>query len=67
MFKMIFPSNNRMYALVRGVFPDEARFFEKQSSKGNYVSVTVKEVMLNANEVIDRYDKLSAFEGMIIL
>jgi uncharacterized protein len=67
MFKMIFPANNRTYAMVKGAFPDEARFFEKQSSKGKYISVTVKELMLDADEVIARYQKVSDIEGVIML
>ena len=67
MFKLIFPADNRIYALVRGVFPDEARFFEKQSSKGSYISVTVKELMLSAEEVIARYRLISQIDGVIML
>jgi uncharacterized protein len=67
MFKMIFPADNRLYAMVRDIFPDEARFFEKQSSKGNYISVTVKELMLGADEVLDRYRKVSEIKGVIML
>jgi uncharacterized protein len=67
MFKMIFPADNRLYAMVRDIFPDEARFFEKQSSKGNYISVTVKELMLGADEVLDRYRKISEIKGVIML
>ena len=67
MFKMIFPASNRIYALVRREFPDEARFFEKQSSKGNYISFTVKELMLDADEVLARYHKVAEIEGVIML
>ena len=67
MFKMIFPADNRIYALVRQAFPDEARFFEKQSSKGNYISITVKELMLDADEVVTRYLKVAEIEGVIML
>lgn len=67
MFKMIFPADNRTYALVRKLFPDEARFFEKQSSKGNYVSITVKELMLGADEVVARYQSVAEVTGVIML
>lgn len=67
MFKMIFPADNRVYALVRGIFPDEARIFEKQSSGGKYISVTVKELMLDAEEVVARYHKLAEIKGIIML
>ena len=67
MFKLIFPADNRTYALVRGIFPDESRFFDKHSSKGNYISVTVKELMMSPEEVIERYRKGFAIEGVIML
>jgi uncharacterized protein len=67
MFKMIFPANNRTYALIRNIFPEEARFFDKHSSKGKYVSITVKELMLSADEVIDRYRKVAEIDGVIML
>lgn len=67
MFKVIFPADLRTFAMVRGAFPEEARFFEKASSGGKYISVTVKELMLNAEEVIIRYQKLSRIEGVMIL
>ena len=67
MFKLIFPADNRTYAMVRGLFPDEARFFDKHSSKGNYISVTVKELMLSADEVVERYRKGTEIEGVIML
>ncbi|MBK7173474.1 MAG: DUF493 domain-containing protein [Bacteroidales bacterium] len=67
MFKIIFLADHRRYALVRSKFPDEARFFEKQSSKGKYISITVKEVMLNADEVVKRYQEISEIEGVLLL
>ncbi len=67
MFKLIFPADNRTYALVRNIFPEESRFFDKHSSKGNYVSVTVKELMLSPEEIIERYRKGFAIEGVIML
>jgi len=67
MFKLIFPASNHTYALVRRLFPDEARFFYRHSSHGKYISVTVKEMMLSSDEVIERYKKLSEIEGIILL
>jgi len=42
-------------------------FLKKQSSKGNYISVTVKELMLDADEVLARYHKVSEIDGVIML
>jgi len=67
MFKFIAPSDNRVFALLHDLFPDHAEFSNKSSKQGKYVSITVKELMLSADEVIDRYQKASAIEGVIVL
>ncbi len=64
MFKFIAPAENRIFALIHDLFPDHAEFTDRHSAGGKYVSITVKEVMLSADEVIDRYRKASAIEGV---
>lgn len=67
MFKFIFePENDRLDAVL-ALFPPESEILRKYSTAGKYLSVTVKEVMLNADEVIQRYDKASEIEGVIVL
>jgi putative lipoic acid-binding regulatory protein len=67
MFKFIAPAENRIFALLHDLFPLHAEFTNKQSAGGKYVSITVKELMLSADEVIERYQKASAIEGVIVL
>jgi uncharacterized protein len=67
MFKFITPAENRVFALLHDLFHEQAEFITKNSAGGKYVSITVKEVMLNVDEVIDRYRKASAIEGVIVL
>lgn len=67
MFKFILPNDNRKMALLRKVFEQDSRFFEKSSSKGNYISVTVKIVMMSPEEVIARYKLVAGIEGIIML
>jgi uncharacterized protein len=67
MFKFILPNDNRKMALLRQIFEQDSRFFEKSSSKGNYISVTVKIVMLNPDEVISSYRQVAEIEGVIML
>ena len=66
-FKFIAPAENRIFALLHDLFPDHAEFTDRQSAGGKYVSITIKEMMLSADEVIDRYKKASAIEGIIVL
>ncbi len=67
MFKLIAPAENRIFAMLHELFPHQAEFTNRHSAGGKYVSITVKEVMMNPDEVIDRYQKASAIEGVIIL
>jgi putative lipoic acid-binding regulatory protein len=67
MFKFIIPANNQKLALVENMFSDEAIISEKSSVKGNYISITVKEVMLDAKSVIAIYTKAAKIEGVISL
>ncbi len=67
MFKFIAPADNRIFALLHDLFPHQADFTNRHSAGGKYVSITVKEMMLSAEEVIERYEKASAIEGVIVL
>jgi len=67
MFKFIAPAENRVFAMLHDLFPHQAEFTNRHSEGGKYLSITVKEVMINVDEVIDRYKKASAIEGVIVL
>lgn len=67
MFKFIFEPDDERLAKVQALFPAEAEVLRKYSTGGKYVSLTIREVMMNANEVVDRYDKASAIKGVIVL
>ncbi len=67
MFKFIAPAENRIFALLHDLFPEQADFTSRSSKGGKYVSITVNEVMMSADEVIDRYLKAAAIEGVISL
>jgi hypothetical protein len=66
-FKFIVPSDNQKLAQVEALFGTEAEVSLKQSSKGNFVSVSAKELMLNVDGVIERYEKASKIKGLMAL
>ena len=66
-FKFIIPSNNEKLAKIEALFGPEAQVSIKQSNKGNYVSISAKELMLNVDSVIERYEKASKVEGVMSL
>ena len=49
------------------MFSNDAEIIQKQSSKGNYISISVKQVVLSVDEIISIYKKASEIEGVIIL
>ncbi len=67
MFKFIIPADNRKIALVESKFSDEAIITQKESTTGKYISITVKEVMLDANSIIDKYKEMEGIEGLMAL
>ncbi|MEQ8909040.1 MAG: DUF493 domain-containing protein [Vicingaceae bacterium] len=66
-FKFIIPADNKKLAKVEALFGAEAQVSIKQSHKGNYLSVSAKEVMLNAENIINRYERANEIEGLMAL
>jgi uncharacterized protein len=67
MFKFIIPADNHKIALIEAKFSDEAIISHKASSSGKYFSITVKEAMLNADSIIEKYKEMKGIEGLISL
>ena len=65
MFKFIVPAKNKEIALVESKFSDEAVITQKQSFNGNYISITIKEVMLDADSIIAKYKEMDGIEGLM--
>jgi putative lipoic acid-binding regulatory protein len=67
MFKFIIKSDNKTMALVEVIFDNDADIIQKQSAKGNYISITVKQVVMNVDEIITIYEKAAEIEGVMSL
>ncbi len=67
MFKFILEPDTERLDAVLALFPPSSEVLRKYSTGGKYLSITVKEVMMSADEVVDRYDKASGIEGVIVL
>ncbi len=67
MFKFIIKSDNKTMALVEVIFDNDADIIQKQSTKGNYISITVKQVVMNVDEIISIYEKAAEIEGVMSL
>ena len=66
-FKIIVPDNLKKIALIESLFADDAVIERRSSSKGNYISISAKQVVLSSIEVIEIYKKAAAVEGAILL
>lgn len=68
MFKFICPSDNQTVAQVEALFNTEtAEVTLNRSKKGNFVSVTAKELMTSADAIVERYEKARNIPGLISL
>ena len=67
MFKFIIKSDNKTMALVEVIFDDDADIIQKQSTNGNYISITVKQVVMSVDEIISIYEKAAQIEGVMSL
>ncbi len=67
LFKFIVKADNKSIALVQVMFGNDAEIFQKQSSKGNYISLSVKQVVLSVDEIVSVYKKAAEIEGVITL
>lgn len=67
MFKFIFEPDAARLDAVLALFGPETEVLRKYSAGGKYVSITAQEVMMNADEVVARYEKASLIDGVIVL
>ncbi len=67
MFKFIFEAEQERIDALLAIFPPEVEVLRKYSKAGKYLSLTVREVMMSADEVVARYDQAAKVEGVIVL
>ena len=67
LFKFISPSDNHKIALITNMFDKVSDITIRPSSKGKYTSISVKEIMMSADKVIELYEEAAKIDGVIIL
>ena len=67
LFKFIIPADNHKLALVEALFGEEAELSTRQSSSNKFISISAKEIMMSAEEIITIYKKAGEIEGIIAL
>jgi putative lipoic acid-binding regulatory protein len=66
-FKFICPADSKTIAQVSSLFDKQSDLNIRESSKGNYVSISAKEVMVNVASVIKIYEESAKIKGVISL
>lgn len=67
LFKFIIPNDNQKLAQAEQLFGAEAQVTINESRTGKYLSISAKEMMLNPEEVVERYRRAAKIEGLISL
>jgi len=67
MYKFICEPDQARIDRITALFPPEVEILRRYSAGGKYVSFTVREVMMSADEVVQRYVIASDIEGLIVL
>ena len=66
-FKFIVPNKNDNVAKVSALYSSQDHLQMKPSANGRFISISNKQVMLSADEIIEIYKKASEIEGIIAL
>lgn len=67
MFKFIVPNEPELIAKAASLFGPEAEISLQPSRNEKYVSVSAKELMLDAESIIVKYRKAAEIKGLIAL
>lgn len=67
MFKFIVPNDNQHLAQVTALFTANSEISYHHSGTGKYVSLSAKEVMLSAEDIIEVYERAAKIPGIISL
>ncbi len=66
-FKFIVPNDKAKIETVRLLFPDPSKINYNTSRDVNYIAISCKQYMPDADSIIDIYQKASSVEGIIAL
>lgn len=67
MFKFVLPKDQAKIDELLSHFTEKADITQRESSTGKYISVTIKEVMLSTDAVVERYRSINNIEGLLSL
>lgn len=66
-YKFIVKQDQTKIQQIKSCFSETTEFSTKPSSNGKYIAVSIKEMMMNAEDIIDRYKSVAKIDDVIKL
>ncbi|MCG8576481.1 MAG: DUF493 domain-containing protein [Flavobacteriales bacterium] len=66
-YKFIIQNDEEKMVEVKKCFSETAEFSSRSSKNGKYLSISIKEMMLSTEDIIDRYKAVGQIKGVITL
>jgi len=67
LFKFIMPNDNETISKLLNLFGTDNKQNIQPSSQGNYVSISIEEMMFSADDVIRKYEQAAQLKGVMSL
>jgi putative lipoic acid-binding regulatory protein len=67
LFKFIIKKDEEKMQEIKLCFDESAEFENNLSKNGNYVSISIKQMMLNSEDILLRYARVSKIKNVIVL
>jgi len=67
LFKFIMPNDTQVVATITAMFDNGTDLTYNKSKTGKYVSISVKELMMDVKSIIAKYEEVSKIKGVIAL
>ena len=66
-YKFIVPNENQLVEAIKSLFDDTAEITFNLSKNGKFMSVSIKEVAINVDSILDKYRQAATIKGIISL
>ena len=67
LFKFILPNENETISKLLNIFSTDNKQQLRNSRNGKYISISIEELMMSADDVIAKYEKAALLKGVISL
>lgn len=67
LFKFIIKNDSDKIVDIKLCFDETAEFETNPSRNGNYISVSIKQMMLSSDDILLRYERVAKIKNVIVL